>query len=683
MIALDTETYLIGPKAIVPKLVCASFCNGHNSRVLSTSDELLPELRHALEGEIVGKNIAYDLAVIMAFYPSLTTSIFKALERGRVHDVGIREKLINLGTHGQIAYGPTGKQANYSLAGLARQRTGLDLSAGKEGDDVWRLRYRELDGLPAPEYPQEAYDYAALDAQATWEVWRHQEDHEDSKLFLVEDIHVRAAFNCMLKTAWGIAVDKERKEKLQAEVDKELGPENLPLLYEGEEPILFQAQPPSPYKNRAKAHTLDCDPKERKKGCDCPLKMRKAQPEKLNKKKGLVPLIEKVCHENGVEIKKTEKGSTSTAADFLEEIAHLDPRLEQYKTRAKLNKLVTSYFPGFEWPPGSGQTADVIHPNYDPLKKTGRISSYGNSKKTKNPLYPAVSIQQADPRVRSIYKPRDGWLFAVCDYSAIDLCSCAQTMHDLFGTSNLLDQINKGIDPHAFLGSVLAYNEDPEFRAEVHGMSEEEGYAAFLKRKETHPDWFKHWRTFAKPVGLGFPGGLGLATMVGVCAGYGIRITKKEAKKLRQIWYSVYPVMRRYLRGWVERQGGVYESPLGMVRAGCNYTELANGRALQTPAAEGMKIGSWKVTRACYDPSFGDVLLGCRPVMEIHDELVVEIPDDEWATERADRISQLMIEGMNVVLPDVKIKADPVLTRRWVKDAKSERKNGRITVWTE
>src|SRR5690606_31387898 len=140
--------------------------------------------------------------------------------------------------------------------------------------------------------------------------------------------------------------------------------------------------------------------------------------------------------------------------------------------RARINMIRTSYFPSIEWPFASGITADIAHPNFRPVKETGRASSYGNTKKSatgkkhvsgctkkgcncpdKKPLYPAVAIQMRGRWVRDVFKPRDGHVFVICDFNAIGLCSCAQTIYDLYGHSTLRDQINRGLGPHCFMGA--------------------------------------------------------------------------------------------------------------------------------------------------------------------------------------------------------------------------------------
>lgn len=677
LVGFDTETLPIGPDALAPRIICASFHNEDESFVISNGDlGLKKRVEFALRCEtITGANTRYDLACVGSTWPDLIPLIFKALEDGRVHDVQIREKLANLWRHGQIGYGPAGNKLDYSLASLTKKYVGVDMSATKQGDDIWRLRYHELDGIPALKFPAEAYEYARFDAEAAYRVHRSQ---PDCPSFRTEPLHVYASFCLYLMTAWGLEIDAEEKARIEAELDEALDPKNMAILYEVG--ILTPAQPPRPHK-RNKVHSPGC----RKKGCACPPVMCKPVPEKLNKKEGLLPLVNRICKQNGIEPELTDKGKeleeqgapfnredyTSTGKDFIESIRGFDPALGVYAERQSVIKLKTSYMPSLEWPFASGEVARRVHPKYDPLKRTGRVSSSGNTKQNAaKALYPSVAIQLADPRVRSVYKPRDGHVFSVVDYNAIDLCSLAETVFKLFGFSTHRNQFNSGVDPHTFLGAVLAYDAEPEFRKDVYAFRDDDQrvYEYFLSLKATDENFFKHYRKFAKPVGLGFPGGMGINTMVGLCGSYGFTVTPSHAKRLKKIWLKCYPEMRGYL-DWVSRQGGTYTSPMGMVRVNCIYTELANGKGLQTPAAEGMKVAMCLVSRACYDSSLGNVLYGCKPVINMHDELVLEVPEDDLMWARAEEHSRLMVEGMGKVIKNVKIRAEPELVRRWTKSA--------------
>ena len=709
VIALDTETKLFGPGQVAPDVICASFADGKTSFVLANGDsQMWPLIEQLLSAEeIVGHRIQYDLACIRATKPELTSKIFSALAANRVHDTLLREKLVNLGTHGDLET-LHGKQLTYGLDALAWRRLGVNISDQKKGEDIWRLRFAELDGRRASDYPPEAYDYARQDAALTHEIHEDQQ-REHAALFKVEPFHVRSAFCLYLMTQRGLAINPVEKAALEAEIHAELAPEKTPDLYKPLGLMCEDCLSPVGIARRASPEWSGCETcKEAEQVAlltpACPGRpkrgggLTKPQPEKVNKSKALQPLVKMVCEANEIPVRLTEKGQeelgsavadgevplrfVATSAEVLEEISHLHPVLEQYAYRQDRIKLRDEVLPNLEWPRGSGTIADVVHANYDPLKKTGRAGSSGN-RKGKPAAYPSFHVQAAHPRMRRCFRPREGFVFAQADFNAIDLCSLAQTIYDLFGHSTHRDQLLAGYELHALLGAVLAADDDPEFREQISGFREDDRkvYGAFLARDAK---WVKRWRSYAKVFGLTCPGGGGLNTLVKIAAGYGFKIDKTEARAKRARWYQVYPEMHKYLHGWVEAQGGVYTSPLGMVRAGCSYTEMANGRALQTPAAEGMKEAMWRVTRACYDPELEDVLLGSFPVVNMHDELVLEVPEDGREAERAERLSELMVAGMRSILPDVPIRADPVLTRTWTKDAKPVRDSkGKLIVWED
>mgnify|MGYP001948669509 CR=1 FL=1 len=97
--------------------------------------------------------------------------------------------------------------------------------------------------------------------------------------------------------------------------------------------------------------------------------------------------------------------------------------------------------------------------------------------------------------------------------------------------------------------------------------------------------------------------------------------------------------------GWVRDQqidpeskyGYAYEVN-GRYRAGCTYCSCANGRAMQSLAADGAKEAIFLTTRACYDPEFmGGQFNDCHPVWFIHDEIGFEIPEG--------RLSKMKLRG--------------------------------------
>ncbi|MFG0316852.1 MAG: hypothetical protein ACF8XB_06240 [Planctomycetota bacterium JB042] len=696
VVAFDTETTLIGPGNVAPRVICVSLAARDEDGDLDVGlygngDDLEDLCRWLFEDKetfLVGHNVAFDMAAIARTFPHLLPLIWKAIEDGRVTDTGIREKLLNISTTGRVDKRemPDGskKAILYSLAALAADYLGVDLAGDKDGDDIWRLHYSMLDGKKAEDYPEDAARYAKDDARHTLLVYEGQEDRIETRdgagpgSVATETFQTGVDFALKLSTACGLKIDPAKRDEIAAMLDTELAPDRLNLLVESG--ILRPGQPPRPYKNGA----TDADGNPR---------MTKGKKESVDKKK-LQARVKSVCENLGRPVLYTEptekfpEGQVSTESDILADLAEHDEVLEQYAHRQSLQKIVQEL---------RKLDGDRCYPNFNVLVESGRTSSYGNSK-SRPALYPSVNIQQQDPRVRGMYVADDGWLLGSCDYSSLELVSLAQKTYSLFGQSKLRDLINDGNDPHAYLGSQLAFYLDEDFREscrEVEASDPMDVYRAFLSLKESESEevraFFKHYRTFAKPVGLGYPGGLGPDTLCKLAKkAYGIDVEPMLARQLKEIWFDTFPEMRAFFE-WVNSCGDprnpdryAYSTPLGMYRAGATYCAACNGSALQSPSAEGAKLAHFNVVRACSDPTLDSILLGCFAPGFIHDEILFLVPDDDLASERALEVSEIMVGSMRQILPDVRIEAEPCLMRRWSKSATPVfDPSGKLVVWEE
>jgi hypothetical protein len=684
-VAFDTETDLIGPGNVAPKLICITIAardaeGNIQTDIRGNGDEdqeaFITELLVDPNVFLIGHHTCFDLAVIARAFPKTIPLIFAALEGTRISDTKIREQLLRISGHGKIAFEvmPDGstKKSQYSLADLVKRHLQVDRSALKEGTDIWRLNYRQLDGFKAEDYPAEARTYALGDASDTLEVSEAQDRLVENYELVgpmstrTEDFQTAVSFALYLTTCSGIHVDPVMRDKIAALIESELTPEHLTLLIE--HGILRPPEAPRPFKNGTK--------------------MTQGKPSSINEK-ALHAWVVEACSRQGVKLRTTEKDAVSTEADFLEDLREADPVIDQYLHRQEQQKVVQAL--------RSIGDATVVYPGFNVLVESGRTSSYGNAK-GKPALYPSLQAQNVDPRVRPMFVAPPGWCLVSCDYSSLELVSLAQKLLNLFGRSTLAGQLLAGIDPHAFLGSVIAYRLDEKFRAScVAGEleSKDDIYKAFIamkSNKDLEPV-YNQWRTLAKPVGLGFPGGLGPRTLCAVAKKqYGLQVSEDLATTLREIWRDTYPEMPEYFN-WIttrcvdqrDPDKFAYVTPLGMYRAGCTYCAASNGAALQSPSAEGAKLAHFNVVRAMFDESLGLPLLGCKPLAFVHDEILCRMPIDEHLTERALLVSTIMVESLSMVMPDLKsaIKAAPAAMLRWDKRAKSVFDSaGKLQIWT-
>lgn len=722
----DSETHLIGMRGgIIPRFVCASFARLDEAWVWSNADyEVLKAIWDMCEDALAGKNCiciqnaAFDITVLLRYAQDIINGeqiiagdrkqwveaahgirlmLWEIMERNIdrelanqpliLSDTLIRERLYSLSTDGTT-------DVKSSLADLVMKYYNIDLSVEKTDPNAWRLRYSELDGMHANVWPKEAYDYALMDAVYARDIKQHQstfiQPHGEGSA-RSESLQIYADVTLRLATSHGFEVDRAKAAEVTERMAAEVTPEKLDLLIRSG--IL---------RNNNSIDT-----------------------------KKLHAEIERTCNENGLVVRMTKKGNIQAGDEILEEIAHFSPILTQYQHRQDFNKMLTAFMPKLR--------NSVIYANYDVIKETGRTSSYGSdeSKKSKIPAYPALNIQQI-PRgdekkgiaIRECFKARPGYVLCSTDYSALELCSVGQVTKMLFGDSVHADRVNQGYDMHSFLGSAIAAMTEGDLVARQEPGTEE-SYREFLnavkrgdndaspeyleflmtfkpdgktwEKKDAVKNRAKHFRTMAKPTGLGYPGMLGPKTfMTFAKVTYGVEVSFEEATELRNMWRTIYPEAMS-MKNWVEGQKFgkkyiidlgknvdtyAYETPgFDRFRAHATYNAAANGMFMQSLSADGAKLAGCWIARAMYGGLPSDhtwrILEGCRILAFIHDEYITELPDDEWTTERALLIAHIQCLAMKQVMPDItfsinagdfpdhdaKPSVEPALMYSWTKAA--------------
>lgn len=663
-------------------------------------DELLVE---CLEAPLsANTNIGFDSAVVIAHRPHLADKVFKAYREDRVVDLIVRDQLLMLAQHGDLKYLPLENGAkmplSFSQLEMEKRHLGIDRSEEKNDEDAPRKNYVLMRGIPAADYPKEFYDYPIADAANARGIFYKQEEIARQVGGLgPQFLTTRAALALYLSSCWGFSVDVAMAQKMFDKLAADYHERNfVRLVNRG---ILIPGEPVQPYvKQLAKAIELlgktpvDWEP-HREKLEEQGIKFKQAQDSKY-KKAPLQDLVQEISEKFGLDCKLTEKGQISTDAEVQTNLKGFDETFDEYIHRQETAKLVTTELPRM--------LHGRVHPRYNALVKSGRTSCYGNSKKDKDPAYPSANTQQIDERVREAYIASPGRVLCSIDYDFIELVSVGQTCLELFGHSVLADRINAGYDPHAFLGSRIARKLSTEFKS---SDDIEENYHLFLALKKTLRPLYDHFRGMAKPTGLGFPGGLGAATFLGYAKStFGIDIVKlagseaaaiELAKSLREEWLATYPEMKEFFdhvnyrcidQQWSlpEDKRYFYQSPNGMIRRNCFYTEATNGMSMQTRTAEGAKIALWTLAEEMYDATLDSCLLGCNMTAFIHDEVILDLPFDSYTHERAYRASAVMTEGMRKVMTKVKVGAKPTLMMRWNKKAEPTfDQNNRLIPWNQ
>ncbi|MDM0104563.1 DNA polymerase I [Variovorax sp. J22R24] len=315
-------------------------------------------------------------------------------------------------------------------------------------------------------------------------------------------------------------------------------------------------------------------------------------------------------------IKKTPSGAPSTDEEVLEKLAEDFPLPAKILEHRGLSKLKGTYTDklGLLANPRSGR----VHTHYaQAVAVTGRLSS-------NDPNLQNIPIRTPEGRrVREAFVAPAGSVIASSDYSQIEL----RIMAHISGDESLLRAFKEGIDVHrATAGEV--------FGVAVDQVSSEQ-------------------RRYAKVINFGLIYGMssfGLARNLG--------IETKAAASYIERYFARYPGVKQYMdetkalakqRGYVETVFGrrLYlpeiNSPNGPRRGGAERAAI--NAPMQGTAADLIKLSMVKVQ---------DVLdaekRGTKMIMQVHDELVFEVPEGEVEWVRTE-IPRLMAGVADLQVP--------------------------------
>jgi len=294
-------------------------------------------------------------------------------------------------------------------------------------------------------------------------------------------------------------------------------------------------------------------------------------------------------------VRKTPKGQPSTAEDVLEELAvrHELPRLIlQHREMAKLKSTYTDKLPS-QVDPRTGR----VHTSYhQAVAATGRLSS-------SDPNLQNIPIRTPEGRrIRQAFVPEPGFVLVAADYSQIEL----RIMAHLSGDEGLIRAFREDADIHTATAAEV-------FGADPGSVSPEQ-------------------RRSAKAINFGLIYGMsafGLAKQLNVDRG--------AAQEYVDLYFARYPGVKAYMDRTraVAREDGFVETVFGRrlylpeIRdRNPQRRQYAERSAINAPmqgtAADIIKramiaVEDWRVRHDAET----------RLIMQVHDELVFEIPESE------------------------------------------------------
>ncbi len=315
-------------------------------------------------------------------------------------------------------------------------------------------------------------------------------------------------------------------------------------------------------------------------------------------------------------IKKTATGARSTDEEVLEKLAEdypLPAKILEHRSLSKLKGTYTDKLAQMALP-----RTGRVHTHYaQAVAVTGRLSS-------NDPNLQNIPIRTAEGRkVREAFVAPAGRVIASADYSQIEL----RIMAHISGDEALVNAFHEGLDVHRATAAEV-------FGVAVDQVSSEQ-------------------RRYAKVINFGLIYGMsafGLAKALG--------IDNTAAKNYITRYFERFAGVKRYMddtreqakaQGYVETVFGrrLYlpeiNSPNGPRRAGAERAAI--NAPMQGTAADLIKMSMVKVQQALDAQQRGTLV-----IMQVHDELVFEVPESELAWVRTE-VPRLMAEVAQLKVP--------------------------------
>lgn len=329
--------------------------------------------------------------------------------------------------------------------------------------------------------------------------------------------------------------------------------------------------------------------------------------------------------------KKTKSGNYSTSEQILSELAHsyeIASLVLDYRSLSKLKSTYADVLPKL-----INEESGRVHTSFNQqIAATGRLSS-------SQPNLQNIPIRTERGReIRKAFIAEEGYSLVAVDYSQIELRVIASISEDTAMTE--------------------AFRNDEDIHArtarEIFGLEANEDVDREMRRK-------------AKEVNFGIPYGVsafGLAQRLG--------IDRTEAKTIIDAYFERFPGIRRYINETTEfaREKGYVTTLMNRRRyipeirsSNPNRRGFAERTAINMPiqgtAAELIKVAMLRIDAFLEAQEGPDVT---RMVLQVHDELLFEIPDKDLES-MLPRITSIMEGAMELKVP---LKVEPGIAKNWL-----------------
>lgn len=314
--------------------------------------------------------------------------------------------------------------------------------------------------------------------------------------------------------------------------------------------------------------------------------------------------------------KKTKTGY-STAVDVLERLAPIAPVVSKILEYRQITKLQSTYVVGLQ---DAILEDGKIHTRYvQDLTQTGRLSST-------DPNLQNIPVRLEQGRlIRKVFVPSlENSVLLASDYSQIELRVLAHISQD----QHLIEAFQQGADIHTSTAM------------RVFGIEKAEDVTPNDRRN-------------AKAVNFGVVYGIsdfGLSNNLG--------ITRKEAKAYIDTYFERFPGIKNYMETIVReaRDKGYVETIYKRRRElpdinsrNFNVRNFAERTAINSPI-QGSAADILKVAMINLDKALTEAGLATRMLLQVHDEIVLEVPVAELETVKA-MVKETMESAISLSVP--------------------------------
>lgn len=326
--------------------------------------------------------------------------------------------------------------------------------------------------------------------------------------------------------------------------------------------------------------------------------------------------------------KKTKTGQYATGEDILQKLSHENEIIKhilEYRTYQKLKSTYVDALPN-----QIDKKDNRVHTTFaQTVAATGRLSSI-------NPNLQNIPIRTLrGQQIRGAFVSAEGKKIISADYSQIEL----RLIAEISGEKEMMKAFQNNEDIHASTAAKL-------FNIPLNEVT-------------------KLQRSQAKTVNFGIIYGVsafGLSEQTG--------LSRAESKAMIESYYETYPQLKEYMKKQVEkaRENGFVETLLGRRR---HLKDINSGNFVVKGHAErnavnapiqGSAADIIKIAMINIDQKFAEKNLKTKMLLQVHDELVFEAPDDE--VETAKEIIKNEME--NAVKTEVPLLVEVGVGKNWL-----------------